>query len=101
MKQFSEQQLKDILDKHGKWLRNEEGGECADLRGANLSYADLSSADLMTFQYQQHVAYYTFDGTLIIGCIVMPISEWSLRFTDIGTENRYSEDQIKKIWRIY
>lgn len=56
MRKISEQELKDILDKHGKWLRNEEGGEKADLsytdlrsanlRSANLSYADLSSADL-------------------------------------------------------
>ena len=48
--------LKDILDKHLKWLKNEPNGEranlssadlrYADLRSANLSYADLSSADL-------------------------------------------------------
>ena len=44
--------LKKILDKHGKWLRDEEGGErwsCAigaDLSGANLSGANLSGANL-------------------------------------------------------
>jgi hypothetical protein len=27
MRTISEQELKTILDKHGKWLRNEEGGE--------------------------------------------------------------------------
>jgi hypothetical protein len=43
---ISEQELKDILDKHGKWLRNEEGGERANLSSANLSSANLSSADL-------------------------------------------------------
>lgn len=51
MRTISEQELKDILDKHGKWLRNEENGEranlrSADLRSTNLSSADLSSADL-------------------------------------------------------
>ena len=56
MRIINEQQLKDILDKHGKWLRNEENGEranlsyadlrSADLRSADLRYADLSSADL-------------------------------------------------------
>ena len=43
--------LKDILDKHLKWLKGEDGGEKADLRfanlrSANLSFADLSSANL-------------------------------------------------------
>jgi hypothetical protein len=48
---MGEKELKDIIDKHGKWLRNESGGEranlrYADLRSANLSSADLNSADL-------------------------------------------------------
>ena len=38
--------LKDILDKHSKWLRKEKGGEKADLSGANLSRANLSEANL-------------------------------------------------------
>ena len=38
--------LKSILEKHLKWLRNEEGGEWADLSGANLSGADLYGARL-------------------------------------------------------
>ena len=38
--------LKDILDKHLKWLRGEDGGERANLSGANLSGADLSWANL-------------------------------------------------------
>jgi hypothetical protein len=44
--------LNEVVEKHGKWLRDEEGGErwsCswrADLRSADLSGADLRSADL-------------------------------------------------------
>ena len=38
--------LKEILDKHLKWLRNEEGGSRANLSGANLSGADLTGATL-------------------------------------------------------
>ena len=43
--------LKEVLDKHLKWIRGEDGGERADLSGAdlygaNLSWADLSWADL-------------------------------------------------------
>ena len=38
--------LQEILEKHVKWLRDENGGERADLRYANLRYADLSNANL-------------------------------------------------------
>ena len=46
------EKLQEILDKHKKWLNEEEGGERADLsdadlRGADLSDADLSGADLI------------------------------------------------------
>jgi len=49
-------ELEKIVSKHDKWVREEDGGERAnlrraylsgaDLRGANLSGADLSGADL-------------------------------------------------------
>ena len=38
--------LKDILDKHLKWLRGEDGGERANLSRANLLGANLFGADL-------------------------------------------------------
>ena len=38
--------LQEILDKHKKWLNEEEGGKRADLRGADLRGADISGADL-------------------------------------------------------
>ena len=34
------------IDKHTKWLNDEEGGERADLSGADLRSADLSGANL-------------------------------------------------------
>ena len=40
------EEIKEILEKHRKWLTDEEGGECADLSGADLSKANLSRADL-------------------------------------------------------
>ena len=43
---MDKQELKNILDKHLKWLRGEYGGKRADLSGANLFRADLSGADL-------------------------------------------------------
>ena len=38
--------ISEILRKHKLWLKGEDGGERADLSGANLSGADLSGADL-------------------------------------------------------
>lgn len=46
MRTISEQELKEILGKHQKWLNDGEGGERADLRSADLRYANLSSANL-------------------------------------------------------
>jgi hypothetical protein len=46
MKTYNQQELKNILELHRKWVMNEAGGERADLRYADLSYADLSYADL-------------------------------------------------------
>ena len=46
MKTYTPDEIKAILDKHYKWLRDEPDGKRADLSYADLSYADLSSADL-------------------------------------------------------
>ena len=43
---MNRKELKEILEKHKKWLNDEEGGERADLSGANLRGADLRYADL-------------------------------------------------------
>ena len=46
MRTISKEALKEVLEKHSKWLRREHGGERADLSGADLRGADLSGADL-------------------------------------------------------
>ena len=43
---ISAEKLQEIIESHGRWLRNEEGGERANLRRADLSGADLRGADL-------------------------------------------------------
>ena len=43
---MSREEISEILERHMKWLSYEEGGEKADLSGANLRLADLSEADL-------------------------------------------------------
>ena len=43
---MTEEELKNVLDLHRKWLNCEKGGVRADLRGADLREADLRGADL-------------------------------------------------------
>ena len=45
-KVITREELDKILRKHKLWLADEEGGERANLSGADLSWADLSEADL-------------------------------------------------------
>ena len=50
MRKFAEAQLKEILEKHKKWVFGEDGGERADLADADLTDADLTCADLTCAQ---------------------------------------------------
>ena len=43
---ITQEKLKEIIASHGKWLRYENGGERANLSGADLSGADLNGANL-------------------------------------------------------
>ena len=45
MRELTKEEI-EVLQRHAKWLKNEEGGEKANLRGANLRGADLRGADL-------------------------------------------------------
>ena len=46
MKTYTQEELNLIVEKHGKWLRDEEGGERANLAGAKLARANLAGANL-------------------------------------------------------
>lgn len=43
---YTNEKLKEIIEKHKKWLNYEKDGEKADLQGADLRRANLRSADL-------------------------------------------------------
>nr|DAM40991.1 MAG TPA: pentapeptide repeat protein [Caudoviricetes sp.] len=42
---ITQERLNEIIVSHGKWLRDEENGKRADLRGANLGDANLVDTD--------------------------------------------------------
>lgn len=46
MRIITQKELSIVLEKQGKWLRGEPGGERADLNDANLCGADLDGANL-------------------------------------------------------
>ena len=43
---MDEQKLKEIIDSHGRWLKDKDGGCKANLREADLCGANLREADL-------------------------------------------------------
>ena len=43
---LSTEKLQEIIESHGKWLRNEDGGQRANLQDANLRGANLRGANL-------------------------------------------------------
>ena len=46
MKRVSTEKLAKIIARHGKWLRGADGGERANLAGADMELANLTGADL-------------------------------------------------------
>ena len=46
MRTISDKELRKIVERHGRWIRGEDGGERANLRNVNLTEADLSGANL-------------------------------------------------------
>ena len=68
MRNIEKEELKEILEKHLKFTKSEEGGECADLsvadlscadlRSSNLSGADLSGADLKNILYDEYTTFF-------------------------------------------
>ena len=69
--------LEEVLELHNKWLKNEKGGEKADLRGTDLSYADLRYADLYNADLSEASLRYT-------NLYNANLSEVDLRYTNLN-----------------
>lgn len=55
---MTQAELNEILEKHRKWLNDEEGGEKANLGRANLRWANLGRADLSGVIYDENTAFF-------------------------------------------
>ena len=118
-------ELKSILDLHNKWLKDIDGGKCADLEGANLRGADLRGTDLRGANLldanlldanlrdanlvganikranyvkiigSRHELQHC-KGIVFIGYIKHTIDEWLDQYEQIGKDNNYTEKEIKE-----
>ena len=120
---MTKEQIKETLELHLKWLRNEEGGNRADLRGADLRGADLSGAYLsgadLSGAYLNRAdlrgaikvpmyckwTHGITDGMVRIGCEKRTIEEWDKFFASdkiIQTErNTEGFKQIQAVYNAY
>lgn len=107
MKTLTKEELNDILKKHKLWL-NSEGGERANLRYANLSYADLRGAYLndANLRYAKNVNYPlscpeegAFTGYKKAGgyIVKIKISEDAKRSSSTGRKCRCSKAEVMSI----
>jgi len=104
MKTYTKKELDLILLAHGKWLAGEEGGERADLRGANLCGANLWSCvgnrnEMKSlFISEDYPITYTSDH-LQIGCKRHRIDDW-FGFDDQRISEMDGETALT-FWRKY
>ena len=102
---MNQQQLNEIIVKHRKWLKDETGGQKANLRGANLRKADLRGADLrgalfdqlIIFNAGKHQAVFNKqDQMLCIGCEYHPLNHWFENYVEIGSKHNYTEKETEE-----
>ena len=67
--------IKEVLEKHASWLNNSEGGERADLRGANLNGLIGNLAEIKSLFIDTYPVTYTAE-VIQIGREMHKISEW-------------------------
>ena len=98
---MTSEEIKKVLDLHKKWL-NEQGGERADLRGANLREADLDFSCFplwcggsrfkcdtkLVYQILAHICTLDFLDDEGIKELIMPFAQKSHRAQDLGIRDK-------------
>lgn len=106
MKEYTQVELKLILEKHQKWLNNEKGGEKADLSSANLRSADLSYAisdlrfvSLSCLGSRKGMTTYCFEyDTIWCGCFKGTLEEFEKKVNETHKNNkRYLKEYLGAI----
>ena len=98
-------QLKEVIENHGKWLRNEDGGTYANLTRANLTDADLTGADLTgAIKIPMHCkwSHGITDNMIHIGCEKRTIEDWDKFFAQNEViESERGTPEFKQIEAVY
>ena len=95
---MTSEEIKKVLDSHQKWINEEDGGERANLRGADLRGADLDFSCFplwcggskfkcdtkLVYQLLAHICTLEFDDTEGIKNLIMPFAVKSHRAIDLG-----------------
>lgn len=122
---MTHEQLSIVLEKHAKWLRDEDGGERANLQGANLRDANLWGANLRDANLQganlqganledanfngtclqdKVIVQFSFDNRhqailigdeLSIGCEKHSLDHWLEHYESIGKSSQYTDAEIR------
>ena len=104
---MTSEEIKKVLDLHKKWINGEDGGKRADLRGADLSWADLCGANFdfscfplwcggsrfkcdtkLVYQILAHICTLDFPDDEGIKELIMPFAQKSHRAQDLGIRDK-------------
>ena len=99
---MTSEEIKKVLDLHKKWINNEQGGERADLREANLSGADFDFSCFplwcggsrfkcdtkLVYQILAHICTLDFPDDEGITELIMPFAQKSHRAQDLGIRDK-------------
>ena len=102
---MTSEEIKKVLDSHQKWINNEQGGERADLRKADLRWADLDFSCFplwcggskfkcdtkLVYQLLAHICTLEFDDTEGIKNLIMPFASKSHRAGALGLRRNRNE----------
>lgn len=87
---MTQEQIKEVLKLHLKWLRSEEGGKRANLSGAYLSHANLIGANL---RYADLSGVDLIDANLRYAYLIgADLSGADLRYADLSDANLSGAD---------